>query len=582
MAGRRALVWLRKGLRLHDNPGLCAACDGASSVFAVFVLDRWTSRASNVGHVRFRFLVEALCDLDASLRARGCAGGVLVLRGEPEQVLPVAWRALDVSAVALDESEEQEPHDRARDARVRALAQGAGLEVLSRAGHWLHSPARYRELLGSGAVPTSMRGFQQLFARAGAVPEPLAAPAAVPWLDSEAGPRVAALRAQLAVGAPPRSETEWAALYASLPGRAPPGKLPLRFPGGETAALARLDAAIRQRPQWVCSFDKPKTAPSSLVPDTAAISPYLSHGCLSVRECYHAILRCYRAGKGQHTRPPVSLEGQLLWREHWYAIAALCGYDVSRMRGNALCRQIPWDDSPAAEERLRAWAEARTGFPFIDALMKQLRTEGWISHLGRHAVACFLTRGDLWVHWERGQKVFDELLIDADWSINACNWQWLSCSAFFYQYFRCYSPVSFGQKSDPEGAFIRKWLPELRKMDRKHIYAPWLAPRHVQEAAGCVIGKDYPAPIVQDHTATSKANMTRMAQAYAAHKALHGGGGGGGGGGGDDEEEEAAEEEAKVGAKRAVAAAPSSAGGKGPMAAWLNSKKAKQEPGEPR
>ena len=99
--------------------------------------------------------------------------------------------------------------------------------------------------------------------------------------------------------------------------------------------------------------------------------------------------------------------------------------------------------------------QGRTGFPFIDAVMTQLRKEGWIHHLGRHAVACFLTRGDLWVSWEEGMKVFEEYLLDADWSLNAGNWMWLSASAFFHQYFRVYSPIAFGKKTDKNGDFIR-------------------------------------------------------------------------------------------------------------------------------
>jgi cryptochrome len=99
--------------------------------------------------------------------------------------------------------------------------------------------------------------------------------------------------------------------------------------------------------------------------------------------------------------------------------------------------------------------QAKTGYPFIDAIMTQLRTEGWIHHLARHAVACFLTRGDLWCHWEEGQKVFEELLLDADWALNAGNWMWLSASAFFHQYYRVYGPVSFGKKTDKHGDYIK-------------------------------------------------------------------------------------------------------------------------------
>jgi cryptochrome len=124
--------------------------------------------------------------------------------------------------------------------------------------------------------------------------------------------------------------------------------------------------------------------------------------------------------------------------------------------------------------------------------------------------------------------VFDELLLDADWSINTGNWMWLSCSAYFYQYFRCYSPVAFGKKTDPEGLYIKKYLPQLSKFPKKYIYEPWTAPPVVQKAAGCIIGKDYPKPIV-DHKVASKDNMGKMKAAYAAGKAAIAGGGGGGG-----------------------------------------------------
>ncbi|KAK5915063.1 hypothetical protein CesoFtcFv8_000694 [Champsocephalus esox] len=162
--------------------------------------------------------------------------------------------------------------------------------------------------------------------------------------------------------------------------------------------------------------------------------------------------------------------------------------------------------------------KARTGLPFIDAIMTQLRQEGWIHHLARHAVACFLTRGDLWINWEEGQKVFEYLLLDGDWALNAGNWQWLSASAFFHQYFRVYSPVAFGKKTDKNGDYIKKYLPLLKKFPAQYIYEPWKAPRSVQQAAGCIVGKDYPQPIVQ-HEVISKKNIQRMKLAYAKRSA---------------------------------------------------------------
>ena len=177
--------------------------------------------------------------------------------------------------------------------------------------------------------------------------------------------------------------------------------------------------------------------------------------------------------------------------------------------------EIPWDDDP---ELLKAWKESRTGYPYIDAIMTQLRETGWIHHLARHSVACFLTRGDLWQSWEKGLAVFEHHLIDADFSINVFNWQWLSCTAHFYQYFRCYSPIGFGKKTDPNGDYIRKWLPQFKDMPKQYIYEPWEAPIAVQRKCGVIIGENYPHPLV-DHKEMSKSNMGRMKQAYDAHNA---------------------------------------------------------------
>lgn len=147
---------------------------------------------------------------------------------------------------------------------------------------------------------------------------------------------------------------------------------------------------------------------------------------------------------------------------------------------NSHCRFIPWHlpskvntsnklitgsyevDDPEKEAWFQRWSAGTTGFPWIDAIMRQLREEGWVHHLARHSVACFLTRGGAYISWERGAEVFEELLIDHETACNAGNWQWLSCTAFYAQFYRCYSPVAFGRKWDPEGKFVRRWVPELK------------------------------------------------------------------------------------------------------------------------
>lgn len=279
--------------------------------------------------------------------------------------------------------------------------------------------------------------------------------------------------------------------------------------GGETVALAMLDAIIADK-KYTATFEKPKTAPTAFSPAaTTVLSPHLHFGSISCRTFYWAVQDVVdRYPAGRASTPPTSLTGQLLFRDMYFGAQASLGYRFGQTVGNSHCRFIPWHlpstiddktglatgdyavDTPLADTWFRRWKFGRTGFPWIDALMRQLRREGWIHHLGRHAVASFLTRGGCYIDWMRGADVFEEWLIDHEVACNVGNWQWLSCTAFFAQFFRVYSPVAFPAKWDKEGAFVRKYVPELAKYPAKYIYEPWKCPIKDQKAAGCVI-RDY-------------------------------------------------------------------------------------------
>ncbi|XP_067913060.1 cryptochrome-1-like isoform X3 [Heterodontus francisci] len=279
------------------------------------------------------------------------------------------------------------------------------------------------------------------------------------------------------------------------------------WPGGETEALTRLERHL-ERKAWVANFERPRMNAFSLLASPTGLSPYLRFGCLSCRLFYFKLTDLYKKIKKTGS-PPLSLYGQLLWREFFYT-AATNNPCFDKMEGNPICVRIPWDKNPVS---LAKWAEGKTGYPWIDAIMTQLRQEGWIHHLARHAVACFLTRGDLWISWEEGMKVFEELLLDADWSVNAGSWMWLSCSSFFQQFFHCYCPVGFGRRPDLNGDYVRRYLPILKGFPAKYIYDPWNAPTSVQVAAKCIIGVHYPKPMVI-HAEASRINIERMKQIY--------------------------------------------------------------------
>lgn len=488
---RRKLTvhWFRKGLRLSDNPALLRGIRRCETFRCIFILDPWFAGSSNVGTNKWRFLLQCLEDLDSSLRKLNSR--LFVIRGQPADVLPNLFKQWGTTYFTFEE--DPEPFGRVRDQNIVAMCKEMGIAVTYEHSHTLYNLNKIIERNNSKA-PLTYKQFQRVIEGMEPPPKP------VPTLTLQMlGSAVTPLTDDHdeKYGVPTLEE-----LGFECENLKPPV-----WTGGETEALSRLERHL-ERKAWVASFGRPKMTPQSLLASQTGLSPYLRFGCLSTRLFYHALSDLYR--KIKKCDPPLSLHGQLLWREFFYC-AATKNPNFDKMQGNPICVQIPWDNN---NEALAKWANGNTGFPWIDAIMTQLREEGWIHHLARHAVACFLTRGDLWVSWEEGLKVFDELLLDADWSVNAGTWLWLSCSSFFQQFFHCYCPVRFGRKADANGDFIRKYLPALKNFPTRYIHEPWTAPEAVQKSAKCIIGVDYPKPMC-NHAYVSKLNMERMKQVYA-------------------------------------------------------------------
>lgn len=418
-----------------------------------------------------------------------------VVRGNPKEVLPRLF--VDWKVTHLTFESDTEPYSKQRDALAEIQCKQYKVELIQKISHTIFDPHVIIQK-NVGKAPTQYQRFLSI-AEGLKAPEPIASPSRLPdhskpLNDDHENRNIACY------DCPTLAE-----LHVDM-------KLlgPNLYPGGETEGLKRMEKYLRDH-KWVCTFEKPNTAPNSLEPSTTVLSPYLKFGCLSSRLFYRELKSIIKMNK-KHSQPPVSLIGQVMWREFYYVNAASePNYD--RMQGNSICRQIPWTFNA---DLLDAWTHARTGYPFIDAIMRQLRQEGWIHHLARHAVACFLTRGDLWISWEEGQKVFEELLLDADYALNAGNWMWLSASAYFYQYFRVYSPVAFGKKTDKNGEYIRKYVPELRLFPANLIYEPWKATAQQQRQFKCILGQTYPHRVVI-HEVVSKTNMGKMAAAYKKH-----------------------------------------------------------------
>jgi cryptochrome len=283
--------------------------------------------------------------------------------------------------------------------------------------------------------------------------------------------------------------------------------------GGEQEGLKVLKRACADK-KYICTFNKTKTSSTTGHTgkglSTTGLSAYLMCGALSVRQVYHTV--CSVLAKGAHTKAPVSLLGQLYFREMFYLLSASTP-NFDKPKGNPRCLEVDWSHKPAF---VKAWAQGKTGYPYIDGLMRQLAETGWIHHLGRHAVACFLTRGDLWQSWTHGRDIFHKLLIDADGCLNNGNWLALAgVASWSAPWFRVYSPVPDANSSlnvGMDGAWLKRFVPELRDMPAKYMFQPWTAPKDVQEKAKCIIGKHYPAPIV-DHAKARDANLKKFGAA---------------------------------------------------------------------
>ncbi|KAF6164526.1 hypothetical protein GIB67_025352 [Kingdonia uniflora] len=531
MPPSNSLIWFRKGLRIHDNPALDHAIKHTKHLFPIFILDphylapdltAFSPGSNRSGLNRIQFMLECLVDLDSSLGKLGSR--LLVFNGDPIQVLTRLLKEWDVKKLCFEYG--TEPYYQDLDKQVKSFASAAGIDVFSPVSHTLFNPADIIQKNG-GRPPMSYQSFIKL---AGNPSPPLTTTiSSLPPVGNVGDYEMLRVPTIKELGYGDNTQEEFSP-----------------FRGGESEALKRLKEALGGK-EWVANFEKPKGDPSMfLKPATTVLSPYLKFGCLSSRYFYQCLQDVYKRVK-KHTLPPVSLVGQLLWRDFFYT-AAFGTSNFDQMKGNRICKQIPWNDK---DELLVAWREGRTGYPWIDAIMVQLQKWGWMHHLARHSVACFLTRGDLFIHWEKGRDVFERLLIDSDWAINNGNWMWLSCSSFFYQYNRVYSPISFGKKYDPNGKFIRHFLPvlkattatfqnldivivlyssimiisvtkyQLSDMPKEYIYEPWTAPLTVQTKANCIIGKDYPKPVV-DHNIASKECKKKMGEAYALNRANNG------------------------------------------------------------
>ncbi|KAI9695508.1 MAG: hypothetical protein M1836_006425 [Candelina mexicana] len=549
----RVIYWFRTDLRLHDSPALKAALDlNPECLYPIWTWDPHYVYRARVGQNRWQFLIDCQNDLSASITKLNKNSKLFLMREGPTTLLPKLFKAWRISHLVFEK--DTDAYAQERDAQVKDLAKEAGVEIImEKHGRTLYdSDLLVKE---NGGHPTmSISQVEKVGPQIGEIPKPIPAPTHLPdpgdtKLDFEQEkpsqePDINAIQRQSS----DRSYTHIAGPNNdfAVPTLTELGMEPAttQHRGGETVALKVLSDIISNT-DYTATFQKPNTAPTAFDPQaTTLLSPHLHFGTISSREFYWRVQEVVDNYKGNASSPPTSLTGQLLFRDMYFGAQAALGYKFGQTVGNSHCRFIPWHlpskvdsktglvtgdyniDSQEAETWFQRWKWGRTGFPWIDALMRQLRQEGWMHHLGRHAVACFLTRGGCYIDWERGAEVFEEWLIDHEAASNIGNWQWLSCTAFYSQFYRCYSPIAFPQKWDKEGRFVKRYVPELEKFNKKYIYEPWKAPIQDQKKAGCLITgsecgeqgefKVYPKPMF-DFPERRTICLDGMKKAYQVH-----------------------------------------------------------------
>ncbi len=434
-----ALLWFRRDLRLGDHPALLAAVDAAGpdgTVLPVFVVDDRLWGPS--GAPRRRFLLDCLDVLGAD------TGGALVLRhGDPARVLPAL--AAEVGARSVHVTADAGPYGRRRDA---AVEQALGEVPLVRTGSpYAVAPGRVTKRDG-----TAFQVFSP-FARAWREHgwrSPAARPDDVRWLTGVPSD-----------DAPPRPDLDGV-------------RLP---PAGEAAAR---EAWARFRDERLAGYAAGRNTPGT--DGTSRMSAYLKYGCLHPRTLLADLA-------GDDSEAARRYTDELAWRD-FYADVLWHRPDSAREYLKPELRAIGYDSGPDVEELVRAWETGRTGYPIVDAGMRQLLGEAYVHNRVRMIVASFLVK-DLHQEWTRGARYFLRHLVDGDLASNNHGWQWVAGTGTDASpYYRVFNPVTQGKKFDPDGAYVKRWVPELRDLDARYVHEPWTAPTGVP--AG------YPAPIV-DH-----------------------------------------------------------------------------------
>jgi deoxyribodipyrimidine photo-lyase len=469
------LHWFRRDLRLRDNTALAAACNRAAPdgrVLGIFVIDPkwWEPSAEKLGPQQAAFWLESLRELAAALRTRNIP--LIIRQGDP--VGEILRLARETAADMVTFNKEYEPAQRAMDERLARQAERdlPGLKIRR-----YKDAAVFEEdeiLTGQGKPYTVFTPYKRAYLKA---------------LATRELPEAALPRRLPATSLPPTLQTSTVPTAESL------GFPTVAFDlaPGEKSAGKLLDRFVERH---LTHYAQTRDIPGD-PHGTSRLSAHLSAGTLSIRQVFRAVLAAQnshgnRKSKMENQKSADTFLSELIWREFYRMILFHHPRTITEPFQRKY-RRITWRNDPAF---FKAWRGGSTGIPFIDAAMRQLAQTGFMHNRLRMLVAMFLTK-HLDMHWLVGEQFFMRSLMDYDQASNVGGWQWsASTGTDAAPYFRIMNPVRQSQRFDPEGVYIRRWLPQLAQVPTAHIHMPWQMPREWQQQCRCVIGQDYPAPIV--------------------------------------------------------------------------------------
>ncbi len=476
MSGRPILLWYRNDLRVGDHRALCAAVSSERPVIPVYVWDadpgERIENARAPGSAGRWWLHHSLVELDNSLRTRGSA--LVVRKGAGVETLRELAATTNASGVYF--SRGYEPAQATEESELHKAGQSDGFEVRRFAGTLLREPESVRT-----QADDPYKVFTPYYKACldkGTPAEPAAAPEDIPapdaWPDGLDISKLDLL---------PRNP-DWSAGWLNI------------WSPGEAGAHERLEAFLHDH---VRAYDEKRNRPD--LPGTSGLSPFLRWGNISPAQIWHSTMARVRDHGGSIDQGTKTFLQEIIWREFSYHLLVHFPH-ITHSAFKPEFDAFPWDEDSDA---LKAWQRGQTGYPIVDAGMRQLWQTGWMHNRVRMIVASFLIK-HLLQPWQAGEAWFWDTLVDGDLASNTAGWQWVAGSgADASPYFRIFNPITQGEKFDPKGDYIRRWVPEVAGLPDKYVNRPWEAPSDLLARHDIRLGETYPEPLVDHSSARQRA-----------------------------------------------------------------------------